>query len=56
MPEAEAAISLSRMARMDRPYLERTNMNITVTHTTTTRATSHRYCIFWSLEKPRPVA
>ena len=56
MPEAAAAISLSRMARMARPYLDRTNMNITVMHRITTSAASHRYCIFWSLEKPSPLA
>ena len=56
MPEAEAAISLSRMARMQRPYLERTNMNIQVMQMMMLSAATHRYFIFSSLEKPRPVA
>ena len=47
---------MSRMARMQRPYLERTNMNMQVMQTMMARAATHRYCIFSSLEKPRPVA
>ena len=31
-------------------------MNMAAMHTATASATSHRYCIFSSLEKPRPVA
>ena len=42
MPEAAAAISLSRMARMLRPYLERTNMNMQVMQRMMASAATHR--------------
>ena len=41
---------------MLRPYLERTNMNMQVMQRMMASAATHRYRIFSSLEKPRPVA
>ena len=54
MPEAEAAISSSRMARMARPYLERINRNICVMHTMVTRMATHKKVTLALVPKPRP--
>ena len=54
MPEAEAAISSSRMARMQRPYLERMNMNIMVMQTMVVRIATHKNVTLLLEPKPRP--
>ena len=54
MPDAEAAISSSRIARMARPYLERINMNISATLMMVTRMAAHRNSTLLLVPKPRP--
>ena len=54
MPEAEAAISSSRMARMQRPYLERMNMNIMVMQTMVVRMATHKNVTLLLEPKPSP--